>query len=109
MKRNVFLFIGLAFLVIMFFLRFFLSETSKLHQWGSYLFIIPSLFCISIAIAPLRVGYWHIIIFTIGVVISILLFRGNIFDNLILLKIGATFIGALLSLIFHLWSQKQFI
>jgi hypothetical protein len=108
MNRQFFLLLALILVALMFYIRLYIEPTSWINVWGIYFFVVPVLFLLSIKFIGEQVDYRYPIIYTVGVLISILLYRGDWVDNYIIHRILATLFGTFVSILIYLWIKRYY-
>lgn len=108
MNRQFFLLVALILAALIFYIRLCIEPTSWINVWGIYFFVVPVLFLLSIKFIGEQVDYKYPIIYTVGVLISILLYRGNWVDNYVIHKILATLSGTFVSILIYLWIKRSY-
>lgn len=100
MKKKLFLLIGLTLTILLIVWEFYLIPNFKENvvEWGSYLFIVPMIFCYAVFfVKPEKVNPLSIISgSTLGVIISIAL-GIHLADNIWIYKVCAAIAGALIT------------
>jgi len=100
MKKKLFLLIGLVLTILLIVWEFYLIPNFKesIIEWGSYLFIVPMIFCYAaFFLKPEKVSPVSIISgSTLGVIISIAL-GIHLSDNIWIYKACAAIAGALIT------------
>lgn len=106
MNKYFFSLLVVILVVLMFDIRFRVEPTSWVNVWGIYFFIVPVLSFLSIILFREQVNYKYSIMYSLGVLISILLYRGSWVDNYIIHKIIATLSGTFVSILIYLWIKR---
>ncbi len=91
---------------VIFYVKSRVEPASWVNIWGIYFFIVPFLSFLSIILFRDQFDYKYSIMYALGVLISILLFRGNWADNYVMYKIIATLSGAFVSFLIYLWTKR---
>lgn len=108
MNRQLFLLFALILATLMFYIRSCVESTSWINIWGIYFFVIPVLFLLSIRFIGKEVDYKYPTIYTFGVLISILLYRGDWADSYIIHRVLATLSGTFVSILIYLCIKKKY-
>ena len=103
MNRYFFFVLALILVTLIFYVKICVEATSWMNRWGIYFLIIPILSFLSIKLTGEQVP----IMYTLGALISILLFRGNWMDNYILDKITALLFGTFVSILIYSWMKNK--
>jgi len=108
-KQIVFLLLAFFLLALIFGIRFCIAESSSwLSNWVAYFFIVPMLLFFSAALLGEKLNCTYLIAYTVGIIISILLVKGNWADNYVLQKLVASISGAIISfIIYTVWLQNK--
>ena len=101
-KQIVFFLIASLLLALILCVRFCVAEpNSWFSNWGTYFFIVPMLLFFSAALLSKTYNSKYLAAYTLGVIISVILIRGNWADNYVLQKLIATISGAIISYIIY--------
>lgn len=100
-RKVIFWLITIVLIAIILFVRLYVDASSWMNLWGNYVFLVPTLYFLSSALTNGIFTYKILLAFSIGIMISVSLYRGDWSEGYVLYKIAATLAGTLIAMLIY--------